>query len=515
MTMTILYNKLLKNTYLLPIYLIIGIIYIITYIISTPMSQFDHFYETVYSTLLFRLNDLNHIKDAIQKTFNESNETFIKSNRYNTKLLQHPNGKTMYLFIEEKQNIAVYTSEKTSYNKTPFEHSKDSITENKDLYLGNRVCELTMNQTDKKSPMAKIAKLIKKIQKKSNIEESYPIIQKIKELASIVQNRPKEHISDSLYSLKDFFQFLQIDNHFTDEHIMSLNSTANQHVKKELPELNISLNFIKDCMQKHNISATKKYIWNDHDNKAFPTKNGIVLENQNLGFYCEKTDDHNMQIYCYNIMADNSKSNNSLKSLLKNITEDGDNLINHTALKIKDGEVVFSDPALLSNFFFHVQFTKNVLAQEYKETPEYPIDIQSYEYQLAYNQKNYGLTEAEFVSHVLLTSGGGFDYDNIKGVFYDDHVTYSENTASYEIIEDVRPTKNLTYCNKPKNFTHLSPSWKKGIEYLIDVLKTDKPTFAVYSTKNPQKEVKDVIKKLEELLENAIIVKPKIPKNKL
>ncbi len=112
----------------------------------------------------------------------------------------------------------------------------------------------------------------------------------------------------------------------------------------------------------------------------------------------------------------------------------------------------------------------------------FDVDIRSYAYLRDYYYTEYGYDEFQFLTQTFLTLGGGFDYDEDKGIFYDSDVSYLTDLKQDPNKRDgVKTSFNYCYPKEDLDYTNLSDEWLDGLIYMVHVLKTDKPTPFVYA----------------------------------
>lgn len=89
------------------------------------------------------------------------------------------------------------------------------------------------------------------------------------------------------------------------------------------------------------VATEKKHIFNDGDNAIYLKNDGLVVQNQNYGYYIKKAKN---ELTLYAFSNDGYKKHKNLAKLIKEIESDKPlSLIDNVAVKITDGKVVFGD----------------------------------------------------------------------------------------------------------------------------------------------------------------------------
>jgi hypothetical protein len=285
-------------------------------------------------------------------------------------------------------------------------------------------------------------------------------------------NDPDYFVSSSPYNIKQFSAFFGVER--SNDFWIQLSTPLNSLIDKKVSEYSIAIKYFFDVAKEQSFNEKNKFTFNDLDNHLWKKGNGIAFDDQNLGFLCLKQDDtyQNFTIYCYDIEGNNCKSNSTLNKLIKDLKENGEKLIDNVALKVENGKATFVDNALIYCLDLDILCTKNAMVSDGYGEPTYPVDLYSYAYQLSYYQKQYKLSEMEFLQQAILTLGSGFEYDSKNGRFFDDGVIYSPDVVGYKLEKDNHLQSIYGY---PANFDNLDPSWTSAVERLLKTLKEDRP----------------------------------------
>lgn len=431
------------------------------------------------------------IQNSILENFNKS-DIFFCNDKFESKVFLNKKDNKYYLFLKnvKENHFSVYEEHVSSYNeKEPFKYAIESLKKHGEIY-SNKIYSFDLNNTDSKK-------------NEHSIEKHLTILSKIK----LLIKKENYFVSNSCYNLKMFSKFLNIENN--DIFWTNLSKPLNLLIDKNLNEYSIAIKYFFDTVKDGSFTEKNKFTFNDLDNHLWSIKDGIVFDNQTLGFLCLKKDNDfsNFTIYCYDT-ENNGKKNKSIDELLNDLKENGENLINNVALKVENGKTIFVDNSLIYCLDLDIVYTKNALISEGYGKPDYPVDIYSYEYQLSYYQKKYKVSEMEFLQQALLTLGGGFEYDSEKGRFFDNSVIYSKDVVGFKLKEDNSLESIYGY---PMNFDKLDDSWKKAITNLLEVLKKDRPLpIIVDSELEKNKKLEEIIQFFDKKLNGSSVKKNKM-----
>lgn len=175
------------------------------------------------------------------------------------------------------------------------------------------------------------------------------------------------------------------------------------------------------------------------------------------------------------IVSDLNKS--KPKTLIKKINEGKVGVFpyDETSLKTEDGKVVYAD---LKQFRMGVMNKINTLVYLLEkegdiEAIEYPEDLNTFDYQLRYQNTIIETSAFNMVIQALLVNGGGFKYnEKAKGFVYHQGAEYIEDLPAVKNDEESVPIISL-YTQSTDVL--LTPEWIKEIEKVVNVLKTKRP----------------------------------------
>lgn len=298
-----------------------------------------------------------------------------------------------------------------------------------------------------------------------------------------------------IYSLLELLNsYYPIPNHSVDELIYSFMMQSSEIFKDTFDYLSLSCDSIIDHCQKYDL---KDYVnaaeFNDADNHIWITPhNNLIISEQSYMYYIDFKDQHNFQIYMidsanysdelHQEYKDNFSSINFrdflvllLEEKIKNKTiSEFDSLV----FSFENKEVKFINPLYLKYFTSSIQYSLGFLKSEYDFVEKFPVDIYSYDYQRKYFQHKYNMSEFKFLCQSLLTLGGGFDYDQDKGLFYSCDIEYISNIPDYASKEPV--TINQVAYFYPANIKKLDKDWTQGLKYLVEQLENNHPEVLIF-----------------------------------
>lgn len=418
------------------------------------------------------------LQAAIVKKFNDT-EIFLVTDKVEAKIFNNPETSSRYLAVKnvEQQKITVYEEQVSSWNKKePFKYGISTLQEQGKVY-SNKVYTFILNSKNKVEDDVSDDEIDGLLTALENIkdyskEKAQELFEKLKRHMKRESNDPDYFVSSSPYNIKQFSAFFGVER--SNDFWIQLSTPLNSLIDKKVSEYSIAIKYFFDVAKEQSFNEKNKFTFNDLDNHLWKKGNGIAFDDQNLGFLCLKQDDtyQNFTIYCYDIEGNNCKSNSTLNKLIKDLKENGEKLIDNVALKVENGKATFVDNALIYCLDLDILCTKNAMVSDGYGEPTYPVDLYSYAYQLSYYQKQYKLSEMEFLQQAILTLGSGFEYDSKNGRFFDDGVIYSPDVVGYKLEKDNHLQSIYGY---PANFDNLDPSWTSAVERLLKTLKEDRP----------------------------------------
>jgi len=175
------------------------------------------------------------------------------------------------------------------------------------------------------------------------------------------------------------------------------------------------------------------------------------------------------------IVSDLNKS--KPKTMIKKINEGKMGVFPYgdTCLKTEDGKVIYVD---MKQFRMGVMLKINALVYLLEkegdiEAIEYPEDVNSFDYQLRYQNTLIESSAFNMVIQALLVNGGGFEYDEkAKGFVYHLGAEYVEGLPAVE--SDDESMSVISLYTQPTDVL-LTPEWIREIEKVVEVLKAKRP----------------------------------------
>lgn len=296
---------------------------------------------------------------------------------------------------------------------------------------------------------------------------------------------------------------------YPDEFFINLNQTAIPKYQEMLADWKIGINGMKKaCEENKHTSSNKAFGFNDSDNHVWVKKDNLIVTSQNVGFYFDIKDDENFVVYILN--KEYQSVDKEIKRVETALKEGTIKALQDVVLKIEDGKITNLNYSLMYCFELDMQFSVEAMKREDIFKVEYPVDMNSYQYQKDYYANTYGLSEFQFIAQAMMTLGGGFEYDKEKGSFVDTRVKYIPNLPE---APDTRSKKVKTFNYlMPKKISHLNADWLDALKYAVEVLKKDMPKPTVFEGDNEEDALNKAIKyfsiKIDKLETNA--VKPQI-----
>lgn len=475
---------------------------------------------------------------ALEELFDSNPKYIVKTQKNAAKIFHDKEHNQKYLIVQSDAGAyTVYVEQVSDYNRAqPFQHIKERLRKDEETYAPT-VLSVALPQELSEEEHEDFKTALKEFQTlmSSKTQDTGELVEALLQNSSARRALGQFSSTSSPYVVRSLGQFLLKEKVLTaawDDKVLATASTAAGKYIPSLTDMTYQINFFFDMCAKHKLTAKKKFVFNDLDNKIWAqktpeniaaiatnsntmtaaTQKAVLMQDQNSIYYMVRPDDKNYAVYGVDISGENYKKHKELKALIEelsgakvNNTRSHKSLlavdsIDTVILEVKDGAVVFADNAWLQSLLSNFKFTKMALEKEYKEAPQYPVDLTDYDYQKNYYHKRYGFGEFEFVVQAVFTLGGGFDYDSKKGTFVDKSIGFDPNLGN-DYPYPAKPTeiKKFNYCY-PKSFTHLDAKWKKGVEYVLEVLKRDMPVPLASNTQDKAQDVRDAIIYLEKRL---------------
>jgi hypothetical protein len=466
-------------------------------------------YPNVLKNSLEKDDDFNNeVQNAVLTLFKKEKTSVLKNKNFEAKII-NGNKSNRYLIVNNLKTkvISVYYEDISEWNeKEPFKYNLQSLSKNEKIY-SHKVLSFKNNKGKKEdSNSHPLAKMLKKLGPDAFKELGMSIDEALEFLSSARSMNGDEpySVGYSAYELNQFCKFLGVKRD-TDFWVKN-SEKLNEILQIKVGDIMISIDYMFKIAEKQGFNSDNRFEFNDLDNHMWKVEKGIALDSQNFGFYCLKNN-QDLTIYAWDRGNNNTKKHSNLEDLLVDIENNNIDIVDDIALKIIDGKVTFVDNAIIYSLELNIKATKNALIDEDYGDVEYPVDIYSFKYQLAYYQKHYRYDEFKFMNQALLTLGSGFSYDAKNGRFYDDNVEYDPSVGNYE--EKIRTERVESIYGEPKGFSKLDEDWAAAVERMLNTLKVDRPLPIVRdNAKEKNEKLDEIIQFYEESLANMKIVKP-------
>lgn len=436
--------------------------------------------------------------------------------KFTAKLFSNELHKLNYLVVKKNNKISVYEEPIYSWKNSPFEFMLKELKSGSFEIHAREIMSLPLEGNDEILVMAKIAKkhlsnIFKNNLSEDEKKEGEALMEKLKanpKLDEQVMEKLKLVYSSNFsctsspYKLKVFFEYLYnqglLSEMVPDEKWLEKNKGANKEATVEFEQLKTDINFLFEVCEKNKFTSRKKYQFNDGDNLLYAQENGIVVESQGMGSYITMKGEE-ITIYAFDNEGEGFFKHNKLKELLAGIKSGQDSMIDSVILKANNDKVEYININSWYCLSTDLEYTrKNAISDDVGEM-SYPIDIQSFDYQLKYAQQNYDFTKFDFLASRFMTYSSESYYDKELGIFKNEDITYSKKVAESNIDNTEIPEK-FSYCIPIKKIPYLQKEWLEGLEYLVYVLKTHAPIPTVSNTDDKVQDIKDAALHFEAMI---------------
>lgn len=432
--------------------------------------------------LLLDENFTKSMKNAIVAMFNNQPTFFVETPTVKAKTINIQENDNLLVVMRDNK-IEVYREE--SYSDDIFSYAKKSLLNNDEIYSSQI---LILNEGNDDSLAGRFNKLSKMLE--SLVETIGG--EKIEKLKGSLKMMSQGDLTYSPYELSWFQKYL-VEKGFLEnilvgnKDLMDLSTKSYNH--ESLKDRLLTIDFLINVLTEKNINKDNALVFNDGDNSIYMKDGNLVFSCQNTCTIVVKNKD---EYTFYGLAYDNNnhKKYSSFEDLEKSIGSD-DTYLDNIVFKAKDNNVIFSDSTFAYVLEINLEFFKNWVEEEFDVVAKYPVDIYSYDYQVKYHQKMYGYTEFEFITHCLLTLGNGITQEN--GNFYNPKVKYIKGIEDIEINERPESFKNMGYCYLLKTNMALNDDWKKAAQYMVDVLKNDRPKTEIFEGDNYDEALNKII----------------------
>jgi hypothetical protein len=471
----------------------------------------DNEFQRITENALTLLFD-SSVKVFASKTGNKSFEAKLFTNQLET---------SNYLVVKKDDNITVYEDPICSLTKNPFEYVVKELKEGSSEIHGREILSLPLKGTDEILEMAKIAKkyLFNSVQdnlSSSERKEANDLMERLKKDPALEKNVMSKlylvldndfKCTSNPYKIKVFYDYLYtqgvLADSFPDEKWIEKNAVykgpnCNQLPFQQMVQLKTDIDFLFNVCDQHQFTSEENFYFNDSDNLFYGQDNGIVIESQSMGAYVTMSGD-DITVYAFDKEDEGFLKYNSLSALLKGIKKGDNTLLDSVILKINKNDIEYINVNSWYCFSLDVEFTRKNIISEGLGVMTYPIDIQSFDYQLKFSQQEYGFTKFEFLADKFMTYGSDANYDKKLGIFTNAHTIYSKEIADSQIEHTEIPEK-FSYCIPMKKIPYLQKQWLEGLEYMVEVLKNHAPMPTVSNTEDKAQDIKDAVTHFEKMI---------------
>lgn len=477
-------------------------------------------------TVLFSLFDSNE-KVYASKTGKKAFEAKLFSNKAE---------KLNYLVVKREDNITVYEEPIYSWKNAAFDYMIKELKEGSHEIHSREILSLPLVGNDEIFEMAKVVKkhlfnlgsnnssaserkegeeLVERLSKDPELD------QKVMSKLSLALDHDFECTSNP-YKLKMFYDYLSkqgfLSDFVSEDKWIEKNKVYkgrgyNRSPFQQMEQLKTDINFLFEVCDQNKFTSKNKHQYNDADNFLYAQKNGIVVESQGMASYITMKGDE-ITVYACDKEDEGFLEYTSMSKLLNGIEKNENTVLGSVILKLNQDDIEYINVNTWYCFSKDVEYTRKNIISEGLGVMTYPIDIQSFDYQLKFTQQEYGFTKFEFLASRFMTYSAEDNYDKKLGIFTNEDIIYSKDIADSE-IDDKEIPESFSYCIPMKNIPYLQKEWLEGLEYMVEVLKTHAPTPSVSNTEDKEQDIKDaathfeaMIPKLKEKLQKES--KPKI-----
>lgn len=467
-----------------------------------------HVGNVTESTLSSNDEFLNTTRQAIKILFETTGKLVINDdkNKIYAKIFSNDDAKVNYMVVNTNDKWIVCEEKHFEGNSTPFEYTRQRLTEGSSEIYSIKLLELDQQEVKAVfldvNKKAKLNTLLTKVTDKSDTNLDINILSQIQNMLKDI-TAPTFKSTHSPYALKVFFNYLEnekiIKQAPEDSFWEILSTNLVKDVDTFVTEIKMVTEFCFDMCEKHKFTENNKYFFNDSDNSLWSQNRGIVLADQSFSYYITMKGEE-LTVYACDRDKNNSKKHTYIGDLIHDVNTNPINFVDNVALKVVNNKTVYADNCMIENFTMNLEFGKKALINDKLGNVIYPVDITDYDYQLAYYQKNYGVTEFDFLSKAFLVVGGGFQYDKKNGNLIDNSITYDPEVLNFKAKDKPKKIEKIICCDFSGSYPTLNEKWLKGLKYLTEVLKCDKPIPMISKTDNKEKDVANTVKKIEKFI---------------
>lgn len=479
------------------------------------------------SSNLAKDNEFLKMTDTVLSTLFDSNEKVYASKAgkkaFEAKLFSNKEEKLNYLVVKKEDSITVYEEPIYSWKNTPFDYMVKELKEGSNEIHGREILSLPLKNNDEIFEMAKVVKkyLFNAVQDNLSPSERKEANELMKKLETdpqldkkVMSKLPLALESDfkcttNPYKLKVFYDYLYgqglLSDLVPDEKWIEKNAIYkgfghNKSPFQQMVQLKTDINFLFEVCDQNKFTSKNKFQFNDADNFFYGQDNGMVIESQSMGAYVTMKGEE-ITVYAFDKENEGFLKYNSLSTLLTSIEKGDNTLLDSVILKVNKDDIEYINVNSWYCFSTDVEYTRKNIISEDLGVMTYPIDIQSFDYQLKFSQQEYGFTKFEFLAARFMIYSSDKYYDKKLGIFTNEDITYSKAIADSE-IDDIRIPKKFSYCIPMEKIPYLQKEWLEGLEYMVEVLKTHAPIPTVSNTDDKVQDIKDAAQHFESMIPN-------------
>jgi hypothetical protein len=485
-------------------------------------------YNTIPNYLSHSLakdNEFQKMSETVLKNLFDSNEKLYASKNgkkaFEAKLFSNKEQKLNYLLVKKEDNITVYEEPIYSWKNTPFDYAVKELKEGSPEIHSREILSLPLVGSDEILEMAKVIKkylfnvvddklsplerkeadaMAEKLEKDPELEKKV-----MSKLSLALDNELK--CTSNPYKLKVFYDYLYNqgllsesipDEKWIDKNVVYKGPGYNRSPFQQMEQLKTDINFLFDVCDQNKFSSKKKFTFNDADNFFYGQGNGMVIESQGMGAYVTMKGEE-ITVYAFDKEGEGFLKYNTLPALVDSIEKGTNTVLDSVILKINKDDIEYMNVNSWYCFSTDVEYTRKNIISEGLGIMSYPIDIQSFDYQLKFTQQEYGFTKFEFLASRFMTYSSESNYDKKLGIFTNEDITYSKDIENAK-IDDTEIPEKFSYCIPMKNIPYLQKEWIEGLEYMVEVLKTHSPMPSVSNSDNKVQDIKDAATHFEAMI---------------
>lgn len=458
-------------------------------------------YKNYFSEEVFKNKVIINKLSKIFKSMKKEDFLVVSNDKYKGYMYEDKDNKSYYLILETREITGVYTTEKSSYSK-PFEKAINGDLDSLKYYASHIISIFNSKEIEEE--------INKELEERLNMfpeNLTKHMREYVRENFFRANDFSQQTSTSNTYVLKTFLEFLE-NNDYTsefDKEFLYKNTQLYEKVQTRVAEFGLVLEATKEGLKQNNITEKNKFEYNDLDNHIWKNGQYIVSTEQNFSWVTDFVDQKNFTVYAaLSPHNGNGSKAKSTTGLLKKI-KSGEKLdsIDYVGLCVENGKVIYANNAFMYSVDFNILLNKNVLEEEGLLKVDYgTVDINSFDYQFAFSNKQYGTNKVDFLVHALFVLGNGFTYNADNGRIYSKLKYIPDLLDNFEYAETTKDKEKITsmvYLAPPK-LTYLDDVWLDNLKYIVEKIKTDKPDLSKTHTRDSSTP-KQVLKELDKVIQ--------------